>query len=145
MKKRFPIIFIAILLAGCANSTQYVKFSGETFNQETNAKIYIIRSTSFGSAIKMKIYQNNQLIGKLGPKSYLAWEVDPLAGDISIVSRSENMDMITISPKAGKTYYIKQKIKMGIVFAQTGLEFLKENEAKALLRKLKKPQINYTD
>lgn len=145
MKKLLPIICLTLLLASCASTTQYVKYLGKELNQEKNAKIYVIRSTNFGSSIKMKIYQDEKLIGKLGPKSYLAWEVDPSAGDITIISKSENKDMLTISPKAGKTYYIKQKIKMGWAIARTGLDFLDDNEAKEMLSKLKKPQMKYAE
>jgi len=145
MKKLFQLICLTILITSCATTTQYVKYSGNEPNNETNAKIYVIRSTNFGSAIKMKIYQDDKLIGKLGPKSYLSWEVDPKKGDITIISKSENKDMLTISPKGGKTYYIKQKIKMGFAVARTGLEFLDENEAKEMLSKLKKPQIKYAE
>ena len=145
MKKLLPIICLTFLLTNCASTMQYVKYSGNELNNETNAKIYVIRSTNFGSAIKMKIYQDDKLIGKLGPKSYLSWEVDPTKGDITIISKSENKDMLTISPKAGKTYYIKQKIKMGWAVARTGLEFLEENEAKEILSNLKKPQMKYAE
>lgn len=145
MKKLLPIICLTFLLTSCASTMQYVKYSGNEPNNETNTKIYVIRTTNFGSAIKMKIYQDDKLIGKLGPKSYLSWEVDPTKGDITIISKSENKDMLTISPKAGKTYYIKQKIKMGWVVARTGLEFLEENEAKEMLSNLKKPQMKYAE
>jgi hypothetical protein len=145
VKNLLPIICLTLILASCASTTQYVKYSGKELNQEKNAKIYVIRSTNFGSGIKMKIYQDDKLIGKLGPKSYLAWEVDPSEGDITIISKSENKDMLTISPKAGKTYYIKQKIKMGWAIARTGLEFLDENEAKEMLSNLKKPQMKYAE
>ncbi len=145
MKKLLPIICLTFLLTSCASTMQYVKYSGNEPNNETNAKIYVIRSTNFGSAIKMKIYQDNKLIGKLGPKSYLSWEVDPTKGDITIISKSENKDMLTISPKAGKVYYIKQKIKMGWAIARTGLEFLEESEAKEILNNLKEPQMKYAE
>ena len=145
MKKLLSIICLTLLLTSCASTTQYVKYSGKELNQKNNAKIYVIRSTNFGSGIKMKIYQDDKLIGKLGPKSYLSWEVDPSKGDITIISKSENKDMLTISPKAGKTYYIKQKIKMGFAIARTKLEFLEETEAKEMLNKLKKPQMKYAE
>ena len=141
MRKLLPIICLTLILASCASTTQYVKYSGKELNQEKNAKIYVIRTSNFGSAIQMIIYQDDKLIGSLGPKSYLAWEVDPSEGDIAIISRSENIDMLTISPKAGKTYYIKQKMKMGVVTARTELEFLDENEAKKMLSNLKKPKM----
>ena len=61
------------------------------------------------------------------------------------MSKSENKDMLTINPQAGKTYYIKQKVKMGIAIARTGLEFIEENEGKEILRKLKAPKSKYTE
>jgi hypothetical protein len=140
---RFAIIIL--LLSGCASTTQYVKFSSKDFNKETNAKIYVMRPTEFGFSIKMRIFQDEKLIGKLGPKSYLSWEVNPEDGDIIIISKSENKDMLTISPKKGKTYYIKQKVKMGWAFARTGLEFLEEKEAIKILDDLKKPKMKYTE
>lgn len=62
MKKIFKIICFSILFTSCASTTQYVKYSGNEPNNETNAKIYVIRSTNFGSAIKMRIYQDDVLI-----------------------------------------------------------------------------------
>jgi hypothetical protein len=53
--------------------------------------------------------------------------------------------MLTINPQAGKTYYIKQQVKMGIAIARTGLEFIEENEGKEILRKLKAPKSKYTE
>jgi Holliday junction resolvase len=122
-----------------------VKFSGKKPNDVTNAKIYVIRSTNKGGGVKMRIFQDDKLIGKLGTKSYLSWEVDPTKGDIMIISKSENKDMLTISPKAGKTYYIKQKIKMGWAVVRTELEFLEENEAKEMLIDLKNPEMKYAE
>jgi len=143
LKKIITTTILFFLLISCASTTQYVKFSDK--NNSNSAKIYILRPTSFGSGIKMKIYQDDKLIGKLGPKSYLFWEVSPSKGEIHIISKSENKDMLTINPKAGKTYYIKQKIKMGFAIARTKLEFIDEYEAKDYLKKLKKPQMKYAE
>lgn len=145
MKKLLLIIFLSILFASCASTTQYVKFSENVTNNESNAKVYVLRPSSYGSGIKMNVYQDDKLIGKLGPKSYLSWEVDPSKGDITVISKSENKDMLTISPKAGKTYYIKQKVKMGWVVARSGLEFIDATEAMEILRKLKKPKMKYAE
>jgi hypothetical protein len=145
MRKILSIICLSLLITSCASTTQYVKFSGNQPNNESNCKIYILRPSTFGASIKMQIYQDEKIIGKLGPQSYLSWEADPSKGDISIISKSENKDMLTISPKAGKTYYIKQKVKMGFAFARTGLEFLEPEEAKEMLGKLKKPQMKYAE
>lgn len=134
---------IVLLLISCATTTQYVKQSND--QSENTAKIYVIRPTVFGSGVKTKTYQNDQLIGKLGPKSYLAWEVDCDKGDINIISKSENKDTLTINPIAGESYFIRQKIKMGFVIARTKLEFIDENEAKEYLKEIKRPNMEYAD
>ena len=103
------------------------------------ATIYVLRPSSFGTAIKFRIYQDDKLIGKLGPKSYLAWTVKPEGKELTIMSKSENKKMLSINPKAGNTYFIKQKVNMGIVILRTEIEFIDEDEGKEILRELKSP------
>lgn len=145
MKKSLSLIALALFLTGCASSTQYVKSLDSTQYNTEMAKIYVLRPSAFGSAITMKIYQDDKIIGKLGPGSYLSWEVDPSKGAINVISKSENKDMVTIIPQGGKTYYLKQKIHMGIVIARTELELIGAEEANQILEKLKKPQVNYIE
>jgi len=109
------------------------------------ATIYVLRPSSYGSAVKFRVYEGDSLIGRLGPKSYLAWNIKPEGKEVTIVSRSENKDTFIINPKAGKTYYIKQRVKMGFAFARTGLEQLDQAEGKKILRRLKKPKLNYAE
>ena len=147
MKKLISVFSLVFLLSSCASTTQYVKApsdnnTGESMNNETMAQIYVLRPSSFGSAITYKIYQGETFIGELGPKSYLSWVVNPSEGEISIFSKAENYDMLRLVPKAGSTYYIKQKVKMGWVMARTELEWMNEKEALEVLKKLKAPQSN---
>ncbi|MBU2018193.1 MAG: DUF2846 domain-containing protein [Bacteroidetes bacterium] len=145
MKIKSLIVVVSLILSSCASTFQYNKIAQPNSNDKEMATIYVLRRSSFGSAIKFWIYQDEKLIGKLGPKSYLAWTVKPDGKDLTIMSKSENKDMLTINPQAGKTYYIKQKVKMGIAIARTGLEFIEENEGKEILRKLKAPKSKYTE
>ena len=145
MKIKSLIIVLSLILSSCASTFQYNKIAQPNSNDKEMATIYVLRPSSFGSAIKFGIYQDEKLIGKLGPKSYLAWTVKPDGKELTIMSKSENKDMLTINPQAGKTYYIKQKVKMGIAIARTGLEFIEENEGKEILRKLKAPKSKYTE
>jgi hypothetical protein len=145
MKIKSLIIVVSLILSSCASTFQYNKIAQPNSNDKEMATIYVLRPSSFGSAIKFGIYQDEKLIGKLGPKSYLAWTVKPDGKELTIMSKSENKDMLTINPQAGKTYYIKQKVKMGIAIARTGLEFIEENEGKEILRKLKAPKSKYTE
>ncbi len=145
MKIKSLIVVVSLILSSCASTFQYNKIAQPNSNDEEMATICVLRPSSFGSAIKFGIYQDEKLIGKLGPKSYLAWTVKPDGKELTIMSKSENKDMLTINPQAGKTYYIKQKVKMGIAIARTGLEFIEENEGKEILRKLKAPKSKYTE
>ncbi|WP_158276185.1 DUF2846 domain-containing protein [Brumimicrobium oceani] len=145
MKKLIFFTSLLLLLTSCASTKQYVKFAGAQSNSETKAQIYVLRPSSFGSAIKMNIYQDDKIIGKLGPNSYLSWDVDASIGEFRIISVAENSDILTIKPVAGKTYYIKQKVKLGVVIARTELELIGKIEAEEMLRRLKKPKSNYAE
>lgn len=139
------VVVLSLILSGCANTFQYNKIAQPNSDDKEMATIYVLRPSSFGSAIKFGIYQNEKLIGKLGPKSYLAWTVKPDGKKLLIMSKSENKDILTINPQPGKTYYIKQKVKMGIAIARTRLEFIDEHEANDIFRKLKGPKSKYSE
>ena len=145
MKKLISVFSLVFLLSGCASTTQYVKApsdnnTGKSMNNETMAQIYVLRPSSFGSAVTYKIYQGETFIGELGPKSYLSWVVNPSEGEVSIISKAENYDMLRLVPKARSTYYIKQKVKMGLIMARTKLEWMNEKEALDALKRLKEPK-----
>lgn len=145
IKSVLSICGLIFLLASCASTNQYVKQAHSKQQEENTATIYVVRTNNFGSAIKFKIYQDDKLIGKLGPKSFLAWNVDCSKGAFSIFSKSENKDMVRINPQPGKTYYIKQKVKAGLVIARSGLEFITETEANQYLAQLKAPKMKYAE
>ena len=143
MNKVLSILAI-VLMTSCASTTQFTKFAGkEKLQSTTDARIYVLRPSILGSAVKMKVFCNDKLIGKTGPKSYLSWEVKE--GEYTIRSNSENKDYFTVNAKAGKTYYIKQTPKMGWVVARVSLENLEENEGLAILNKLKNPKLKYAE
>ena len=147
MKKIIAILSL-ILLFGCAATTQYVQRTDTNNDLNSNTKeylaqIYVLRPSAYGSAITYKIYQGEKFIGELGPRSYLTWQVDPAEGPIDVISKMENYAILPITPEAGKTYYIKQKVKMGWVMARTELELLTEEKALEILKKLKPPKTQY--
>ncbi len=141
--KLLPVIFLAVFLTSCATTTQYSKLTDLSSNDE-NAKIFIIRKSWLTTAIPMKIYQDGKLVGRLGPKGYIAWKVEK-EGEIQITSSSpENKDNFTIDVQKGKTYYLKQKAKPGYFVARSGLELMEPQKAKRAINKLKEPKVNYT-
>ncbi len=145
IKSVLSICGLIFLFASCASTNQYVKQAHSKQQSENTATVYVVRTNNFGSAIKFKIYQDDKLVGKLGPKSYLAWNVDCSKGEFTVVSKSENKDMVRINPQPGKTYYIKQKVKAGVIIARSGLEFISEEEATEYLTQLKEPKMKYAE
>lgn len=143
--KKLLLIFAITFLASCAGTIQYVKFpSTDKLVSNSDARIYLIRPSSFANGVKMKVFCDDKLIGKTGPRSYLAWEVKE--GEYIIKSNSTgSKDYYTINAKAGKTYYIRQTLTMGWVVSGAKLESLEENEGQNLLKKLKKPSSNYSE
>ena len=142
--KNVLIILSIALLTSCASTTQFVKYTGkDTPQATTDARIYILRPSFLGSAIKMKVFCNDTLVGKTGPLGYLSWDVKE--GAYTIKSTSENTDYFTVNAKAGKTYYIKQRSQWGWLFARVSLKGLDEVEGQEILSKLKKPTLKYIE
>ncbi len=139
-KNTFFLLLSSTILASCASTHQYVNIPQQTTPQNDTIHIYVLRPSSMASAIKFKIYHYDELIGKLGPQSYLLWKVAPERDVIRIISKAENTEILSIDPQPGKTYYVKQQVKLGIAIAQTGLELLEEEEGQDLLKKLKAPK-----
>jgi len=100
------------------------------------ATVYVIRNSIVGSLIRMVVECNGMKIGSTKAKQYLYTLLDP--GAYTFVSTTpENKASLDITLEAGKTYYIKQKVKMGIVVARTGLELMNEADAKKALNDCK--------
>jgi len=53
------------------------------------------------------------------------------------LAKSENKLSFELTVEAGKIYFIKQQVKMGFLFAQTGLKLMTEEEGRKLLSKCK--------
>lgn len=141
MKKNSLILLLCLVFVSCATTTQFVKYPSKDNVDKETARIYVIRPSTFGSAVTFNIFQDEKPVGKLGPKSFLLWDVKTNAGAVKIESKSENTAMITIQPQPGKSYYIIQKVQMGVIIARTKLELIPESEATEYLKKLKEPQL----
>lgn len=142
MKIILLAFFISIMF-GCVSSSQFVKYAHEEDLGSGSARIYVLRPSIFGSAFRMKVFANDKLIGKTGPKSYLCWDVPE--GEYTLKSSAENVDVFTVNAKAGKTYFMKQKYQQGIFSVRSSLEHLEERDGPALISKLKQPEVNYTE
>ncbi len=124
-----PRIFVLLifLVVGCASTRQYVPFP-DVENPEM-ARIYVIRPSMMGFAIKTEIKDGRQTIGYLGAKQFLCWERKE--GETVISGKSENESSITLNLRKGHTYYIKQHMYcFGIWKNRTRLSLLSESEGR---------------
>lgn len=137
MNKYISTFVFALCLSACASTHQYIGRRSITDTPtEGKATIYIARPSILGSAIHTKITAQGQLIGKLGPKGYLSWEVDPQS-NYCIVASTENQDSICLNLEANKKYYLKSVMKMGFLVGRCHLKEISESEYLSLSKKLK--------
>jgi hypothetical protein len=102
-----------------------------------STRIYVIRPSTLGVVVKPNIYENNNIVGRIGSKAYLGWDTKP--GDITLQGGN---GFIKIEAKPGKIYYLKlQPNFTGI--QSNGFSFtpISEEEGKKYISKLNTPKV----
>ena len=133
MKKRRNILLLLVVLvcSGCASIGQFTSFPDQRVNVEnpSKARIYVMRPAVFmGAAIAMSVKDGDQIIGVTKGGNYLCWERNP--GDVVLTSKSENEVTLRFHVDEGKSYYILQRVEIGLITSRTKLELIGEVEGK---------------
>jgi hypothetical protein len=102
------------------------------------ALVYVVRPSRMAFGVKMKFFCDEQLIGKTRAKQFLYMLLDP--GEHHFLSKSENKSKLDLTLEAGKTYYLQQKVRFGILFARTKLALIDEAHGRVALYKCKLPK-----
>jgi hypothetical protein len=97
------------------------------------ASVYIVRPASLGMAIRMWAFADDTVLALTKGDTYAHAYLDP--GEYTFWSRAENVSAVTQTVEAGKTYYFKQKVKMGGLKARVSVEFLSDAEGQQVLDK----------
>ncbi len=100
------------------------------------ALIYVIRPTHYGGTIQSKLAVDKKWVGVNRENNYFYFVLDP--GPHYFCSQAENRSLLSLVVEAGKTYYLQQKITMGMMKARNDLEVLSEEEGKKGLAKCKR-------
>lgn len=98
---------------------------------EDKALIYVLRPTIIGYKINSKLAVDGEWKGVNRGKTYFFFTVEP--GERYFCSESENQDYLKLNVEAGKTYYLQQKVEMGLWKARTNLVVMTEEEGKKKL------------
>lgn len=132
---------LSLLVAGCAsvpmestqNSDQAKKFNAPTAGY---AGLYIYRSGSYGGALKKDVFVDGKCIGETAPNIFFYEEVK---GDTEhkLATESEfSANELVLQTQAGKNYFVRQYIKMGVFVGGANLEQVNEENGKAEITKL---------
>jgi len=98
--------------------------------------IVFYRTNSFkGKAIRFNINHAEGPIGQLLNATYIYKYLEP--GHHDFWSQAISQDSITVTVEAGKTYYIKGEVQMGILAGRPKFTQVSESDALAEISKLK--------
>lgn len=99
MHKKFILLIILNFLICFVSSAQEF-----TAPDEGNAAIYIVRTSSFGSALTFRFFHNEDFVGVFEGKGYLRYELP--AGKQLLWASSQNRQFLDCDLKNGGTYII---------------------------------------
>ena len=141
MRKIAFVVLLSALFTGCASVQMESKEDSARAKQFAppqagNSGLYIYRDSVVGKALKRNIWVDGKCVGESAPDVFFYAEV---AGNkehsISTASEfSPNAMMLLVD--AGKNYFIRQYIKMGVFVGGAGLESIAEEQGKAAVAKL---------
>ena len=139
--KFLPFALLVFLLSSCVTTTQYIALADSSEVAPDSARVVILRKSPLGSAVKANVFQDGKLVGKTGPRGYLAWSAPADGQAVEIISKTENRERITIPFLPGQTYYIRQRMSFGWLIGRFKLRLVSPEEGQELMGKLKKPVV----
>ena len=115
---------------------------------EGKSLVYIVRPSVIGFAINFTVTCDDITIGKTKGKNFLYAILNP--GPHVFVSKGENSSELHLILEVGKTYFIEQKVRMGLLYARNKIQLINEKEGrnkldKCNLSKNQNPQSNWID
>lgn len=119
-----------------ACGTREIKYKADTDKKQhpvpeaptDKALVFVIRPTMWGNKIQTKLAVDGEWKGVNRGNNYFFFTLDP--GEHYFCSDSENRSVVALNVEAGKTYYLQQKIRVGLWKARNKLAVLDEAEGK---------------
>ena len=131
----------AIILSGCASvdmASKAESAKAKEFNPpgKGNAGVYIYRDSAIGKALTRDLWIDGKCVGESGPDVFFYAEVE--GGKTHKVSTASEFSPNTLEMMfdAGKNYFIRQFIKMGMFVGGADLEQIPEEQGRKSVAKL---------
>jgi len=140
MKKLVCAMLVGAVLTGCASVKMESKEASDRAKQFAqpgpgNAGVYVYRDSFVGKALKKDVWIDEKCVGESGPDVFFYTETSP--GQHTLSTESEfSPNNLSILVEAGKNYFYRQFIKMGLMVGGADLESMPEEQAKAAISKL---------
>ena len=99
--------------------------------KEGKALVYVLRPAFVGFKIQTKLAVDGEWVGANRGRNYFFLDLDP--GEHHFCSKAENRSSLALRLEAGKTYFIEQKIGMGLMKARNKLVLLSEGDGREKL------------
>jgi len=126
----------AVLCAGNPDFAVREKGGPRPEANPDKASVYIVRPANVGKAIRIWAFADESALGMTKGNTYTHVYLDP--GSYIFWSKAENVSAMEFAVEAGKTYFFKQKAKVGALKARVKVEFLEETEGREALEKCEK-------
>lgn len=139
-------ILVVTFLTSCAGTVSLEQMRKETENFQLpktpdgkSAIVYVVRPSMLGTIVRFNVFlddkEDNSEMGYNRGAQYIYFKVTP--GQHRILSKAENWDEIEIDAKAGRTYFVEQLTKMGIIMARNSLSQITEDQGKYFVKESK--------
>jgi hypothetical protein len=131
----------ALFLSGCASvnmATKEESAKAKAFKQPSpdNAGVYIYRNSFTGKALRKSLWIDGKCIGQSAPDVFFYTEVEG-GKTHKIDTESEfSPNTLELMFDAGKNYFIRQFIKIGVFVGGADLEQIPEEQGKIDVAKL---------
>jgi len=132
MKKylALPILIISMLISACSSVPTASKQAEQQAKNATAAQdkalIYVYQTEPFSSKSGFEVSLDGKIAGKLAANNFYLWTVEP--GKYEMVSLTRNKAKLKLTVEAGQTYYINQKIDVGIWVSRSQLHKVSNKE-----------------
>jgi hypothetical protein len=139
--KYLVIIIASVVMVGCSTvplEPKNISDNAKAFSLPPAGKsgIYVYRDSMFGAALKKDIWIDNKCLGESAPKVFFYKDVKGNTTHIISTESEFSPNKLVINTKAGKNYFIRQYIKMGVFSGGADLEQINEDEAKKAISNL---------
>ena len=140
MKKLAGSMVVMALVTGCASVKMEPKETSDRAKQfappeSGKSSLYVYRDSVVGQALKKDLWIDGKCIGESAANVFFHTEVTP--GNHTLSTESEfSPNDVSILVEAGKNYFYRQFIKIGLMVGGADLESVPEEQAKAAIAKL---------